>query len=242
MIYPCGAKRDPNGRGRGAPVHRLIGTSSDVPDAFDLTGAWSRIPSQNGGSCEGHAFAQALRTVSRGRLDPAAMAIYALGRQLEQPTMSPLTDGGAFTYRIVEGLESWGVVDRARWPDDSDPAKRVTADVLEAGAERIVTGVYAFNVTLGMVPPAIRRAVSQWHPVVFAMDVGDSYFHYSGGLWTPVGGADEHCQCIVGYRPDAAKVANSWGAAWGEGGYSWIPWSWLASANAYDFTIVTVAP
>lgn len=238
-----GARQNPLGCERGACVSRLVGSewAPGIPDAWDLRYPGFRIPYQRGSSCYGNAWAQNLRTSSRGALDPSSMAPWTVARELERPGPLLLPDEGVYGYRILDAMSNFGICSLDRWPDNSPLTSRVPIDVLEAGQIAKVVGIWHFadvDITAD-----IRKAVHQGHPVTFGMAVGRSYQTYSGSTWGGIRDADDgHAQCIVGYRHDAALVANSWGIGWGEDGCAWVSWSWLESDNCWDFQSLTTTP
>jgi len=65
-------------------------------------------------------------------------------------------------------------------------------------------------------------------PTVGVMAVHQSFLHYKGGIYSPLGRQDPiigyHCIAIVGYdeRNNAWLLRNSWGINWGMDGYCWI--------------------
>jgi len=66
----------------------------------------------------------------------------------------------------------------------------------------------------------LANAVATYGPVSVAMDA--TYFqYYSSGIYTDsrCTTSVNHAVNVVGYTPDYFIVRNSWGAAWGEGGY-----------------------
>jgi len=66
----------------------------------------------------------------------------------------------------------------------------------------------------------LAHAVATYGPVSVAMDA--TYFqYYSSGIYTDsrCTTSVNHAVNVVGYTPDYFIVRNSWGAAWGEGGY-----------------------
>lgn len=256
MIRPLGALPDPAHLARGKPIRELVGAALDESDDNFLSAIdfrrHARIRDQRGNSCVGYALAQCLHvraSLLDYELDPSALAIYAIARELEAPSRrwpaDPLPDVGSYPFRAIEGLEEWGVVARTRWPDEGDVGAPVPQDVLEAGALARVDGVYRFVDAGSDRMRAIRRAIGQGHPVFFAMRVDDSYMvHVGDGVWGgltgPVRGG--HAQCIVGYRPGAYLVANSWGTGWGFGGFAWVASEWLNTDYCFDFTAITATP
>ena len=39
----------------------------------------------------------------------------------------------------------------------------------------------------------------------------------------------------IGNEKGALKIRNSWGTAWGEGGYGWLPYTYIEAGLADDF-------
>jgi len=73
-------------------------------------------------------------------------------------------------------------------------------------------------------------AMQQWlatkGPLITCFTVYDDFFAYAGGVYTHHSGAvaGGHCVCCIGYNltTKAWLCKNSWGSAWGMGGYFWI--------------------
>jgi hypothetical protein len=242
-----GCLRDPEGAARGDDVDRLVGGSSLVPDEAYLLSHVAVVPSQRGSSCVGHALAQCLRIAAHRdgtAIDPSALAIYALARQLHAPSATRLPDVGCYPHRALEALEQWGACSTDRWPDAADLGACVPVDVLEAGAVARVTGVYRIAEGGAARVRRVRAAIAQGHPVFFGMSTGDEYA-FGPSRWPYEGegtGHPGHAQVIVGYRPGAVLAANSWGRAWGLGGFAWISDNWISSDGVYGLHVVTAAP
>jgi len=246
-MRPTGALRDEPGTARGQPIQRLVSaTRATLPDAFDLRGPWTEYRDQGASNaCQGFARAQAIRTVSKGRIKPSAKALYAVARQLEGGYVARLADIGAYTHKIVEASSGFGLVSEDRWPDSSDPTERVTQDVIEAGSLAVDTADYRVWDQGEALQHTIRRVVSSGYPMTYAQDVDAAYMRLRGpGVWGGLSGdvAGAHAQCIVAYRPDAVGVAGSWGTDWADDGLAWIAWSFFAGPNVYDVQVVTAAP
>ncbi len=245
---PVGAIRDPAGKERGEPLRRLVGVGQVLPESVDLRPFVARIPSQRGNSCVGHSMAQALRVRAAFQgvaIDPSALGIYALARQLENPNADHLPDVGSYPYRALEAMQQWGVVARARYVDESALGAPVPVDVLEAGAVARVTGEYRLASTGSRLRLEIQTALASAYPVFYCQEVDDSYQRYHGGIWRGLAGASAggHAQCLVGYTPDYVIVAGSWGRDFGENGFAFVAWSFIeASAHVYDFQVISMSP
>lgn len=247
-MRPLGAKRDPAGETRGQSIDRLVGVRrAGLPVSVDLRPFVERIVDQADQGCVGHALGQALRVRARIdgiTLDVSDTAIYALAREFENPRAKTLTDDGSYPSKAIDGMQTFGICDRARWPDDVGAHLRVSQDVLEAGSLATVTGVYHITSSGAARKADIMSALSNTHPIVFAMNVDVSYQEYSSGVWRGMVGPTlgGHAQCIVGYTPDGVIVANSWGRGWGENGFSTIAWAWICGPECHDFYTITMSP
>jgi hypothetical protein len=246
MIRPCGHLPDPCDKARGDEIGRLVGARRQtLPEEWDLLAYVTPGYDQRGNSCVGAAFAHGLVLAANAmgyELDPSRTAPYTIARQLADPALDVLPDNGCFPYRAIEGLIDWGVVARWRWMDDVDLTKPVPQDVLEAGSIALVTGVYRIYESGDALLTRIREAIFACHGVFFGMSVGESYMRNRGELYvgepTSLGG---HAQLIVGYRPGAFLVLNSWGLGWGNGGLVWID-ERVIMERAFDVTVITHAP
>lgn len=245
-----GYRRGQRGPSVWKPVSKLFGLMPDtVPAAYNFRDFVSLFADQRGGSCVGQAFSDAIRTRSNiegHSIDPSALSIYTLARQLETPGKKTYADNGSDPYWAVVGLKSFGIVANSRWPDEtSSLVAPVYADVLEAADHAIVTGVFSIEDTGTDREIRIKQAVSEDHPVAFPMPVDQSYMNYSGlSTWPGVTGEviGGHMQYIAGYRDDSVLVKNSWGKNWGDGGFSWVSWDWILSENVPELFIITSSP
>lgn len=93
----------------------------------------------------------------------------------------------------------------------------------------------------------VQRAIAQGRCVVFGGPVNQDYVsgHFDATVpYDPSQGelAGGHAQCLVAYNPQGAQVVNSWSETWGDGGYAWLTWDYLASDQCGDFWIADTAP
>jgi hypothetical protein len=65
----------------------------------------------------------------------------------------------------------------------------------------------------------MRRALSNNLPVVVTLSLPDSFFAYSGGVYSSTKkGLYYHAMAVQGYDRDYVLLQNSWGTGWGEQG------------------------
>ena len=89
-----------------------------------------------------------------------------------------------------------------------------------------------------------KKALSEGHPVVMAMDVYESFdtlCHVE--CWNGLKGVSRggHAMCVIGYDDDkyggAFEVMNSWGTGWGAKGYFWIKYEDYKSNVKYAYDV-----
>ena len=80
-------------------------------------------------------------------------------------------------------------------------------------------------------PDAIKRAIYEHGPVAAAMCAGNAFGGYTSGVFQTeesqaCNGGVNHAIVLVGWDDTmgAWRLRNSWGSAWGDGGYMWIKW------------------
>lgn len=115
----------------------------------------------------------------------------------------------------------------------------------EASNYKIDDYTSLFNTYSGYVQDkvsVVKKALSEDHPVVFAMDVYES-FDNSTDLWNGVndilrGG---HAMCVIGYDDDkyggAFEIMNSWGTWWASNGYVWIKYEDFRNNARYAYDV-----
>ncbi len=92
---------------------------------------------------------------------------------------------------------------------------------------------------------AVKKAISEGFPVTICFKVMQS-FYKSPGTWKkqasddgPTGQHGMHAMCVVGYDEAVAggafRVLNSWGTAWADKGYVWIPYTEFAECTIGAF-------
>lgn len=88
-----------------------------------------------------------------------------------------------------------------------------------------------------------KKALTQNHPVVIAMDCYVSFGGYGNDLWE--GQKDvfrgPHALCVVGYDDEkyggAFEIMNSWGDYWGNGGFIWVKYDDYCSNVKYAYDV-----
>jgi len=89
---------------------------------------------------------------------------------------------------------------------------------------------------------AIKTAIMREGPVLGAVVVHRSFLYPKAPDYVlpvpdddaPLGG---HAVCLTGWSDakQAFEMRNSWGTAWGDGGYAWLPYAWLTARRNYGW-------
>jgi hypothetical protein len=219
-----------------------------LPASTDLSRFVDSVQDQGPtSSCVGQAIASAAHVVARASglriARPSALAIYAQARLVDAPGV-PLIDLGCSPRSAFRACSRFGLVASSRWPlDFAAVDMEPPLDIYQAGADARISGYYRADA--GDRAALLRAAIVQGHVPIFGMPVDARYEGldddtvYQG----PTGDVHGlHAQAIVGYEGEAFRVLNSWGTAWGDGGFSWIDAAFIASDACFDRWIVTLAP
>ncbi len=90
---------------------------------------------------------------------------------------------------------------------------------------------------------AIKTMIVNKHPLILTVNLDASFTNAQPGfIWKSYSGADGfgHALVICGYDDSkhAFKVMSSWGTGWGDAGYSWIDYDFLAqTGGTWTFVI-----
>lgn len=204
------------------------------------------------GSCTGNGVAGAFEFIQRkqGLVDytPSRLFIYYEERRIINTLQY---DSGAF---IRDGLK---VVNKLGAPHENLWQYNINAFTQEPPPEAYADGLnhqtiqYAFVDNRIQTP--VKQAIAAENPVIIGFTVYPWFENVgANGVCTPVAGQQVlggHCVVIVGYETSRpmfgsskvyAIIRNSWGTSWGEGGYCYMPLSWLCNYdNADDFWVIS---
>lgn len=243
-------------------VHAAKGNVPALPVSVDLRAWCSPIENQlNLGSCTANAGVGMLEYYERrafGKdIDASRLFLYKATRDLLKWT----GDTGAFLRTTMEALVLFGVPPEEYWPYvvanfDIEPS----AFLYSFGQNYQTLNYYRLD-PAGTTRPALLTSIKNnlacGLPSMFGFTVYNSYTQAGaanqGAIPYPVA-ADRivggHAVMAVGYNdslqirnaaPGAAPttgallIRNSWGAAWGNGGYGWLPYAYVLNGLATDW-------
>lgn len=226
-----------------------ISAPVELPLEFDLrtTGMLPAVYNQGKlGSCtanaSGAAFEYSMAVEKLTPFTPSRLFIYFNERVIEGTVAS---DSGAQIRNAVKVLDKFGAPPETDWPYDISkfadaPPQGVFTEALEDRALKY----FRVAPTVGLMKPvlAIRK-----QPIIIGFSV---YSHFESAemstnpvLEIPIAGEQllgGHAVLVVGYKQINGKnywiVRNSWGDAWGDGGYFYMAEEYLTMPGmAGDF-------
>jgi len=234
-----------------------------VPETVDLRQWCSPVENQKGlGSCTAHAgvgVVEYFQNRAFGKhLEGSRLFVYKATRNLMQVT----GDTGAWLRNTMGALVLCGVPDEKYWPYtdaepdfDNEPPGFVyaVADNYEA-LHYFCHDPLGANVAGSAVLTSVKDYVAAGIPSMFGF-WGFPSFESSdvkGGIPYPCPGESAqwgHAIVAVGYddgkkitntacnktTTGALLIRNSWGTGWGDQGYGWLPYDYVANKLAMDF-------
>lgn len=222
------------------PVRELVGTPR-VPAAVDWSQHIPFITDQEGESCVGEMWRRMLHlraAISRRPiLWPSALGVYTLASQKGGTFPA---DMGCRPRDAADVLMAWGICAEHRWPSvRANVGQELPWDVYTAGADARLER-YSRLLSSGEERCAeIRQALAAGFPVGFAQSVDRAYEDGPGRVWDGLRGEPlgRHAQVIVGYRPGAFLVVNSWSVLWNVDGYVWVTDRHMGSDDVADLYV-----
>ena len=228
----------------------LVLHDSDLPEMIDLRPCCPPVYDQLSlSSCTANAIAGALEfdrcKENKDDWVPSRLFIYYNERNIEGTTDY---DAGASIRDGIESLRDDGYCAETEWPYDiSKFTDTPSTKAYENAKCNVVTEYMRVEQTVN----GIKTALELGFPVIFGFTVYESFESedVSKDGVVPMPGHDEemlggHAVLCVGYESDTEMfiVRNSWGSAWGDHGYCYMPFSYLTDSNlADDFWAVKFA-
>lgn len=225
--FNCGVMRSP----AGAPAPRLKFAAATYERKVDLRRYCSPIfDQQKIGSCCAVSLCGALEyLVNKDNKAPKRLSPLFLFYNARK--MSDSTDqiDGTMTPHANAAVMAFGVCDENLWPYREETARQAPP----RDAYTAATGFEAVQYARLGSTDEVKATVSGGLPVMFASDIGMSYFDEAArtGRMPAMGSIEggrpcAHAMLIVGYDEDDKTwlVRNSWGESYGERGYLRIPY------------------
>jgi len=225
-----------------------------VPPAMDLRQWCSPIEDQGSlGSCTAHASVGMMeyyeRRAFKRHLDASRLFLYKVTRNL----LGFKGDDGAYLRDTMKAMVLFGVPPEKYWPYKVAQFNAEPSQFCYAFAQSYQAVKYYRLDPPGTAPvtilAALRKSLAAGLPAMFGFSVYSSIPDSGDGkgeIPFPAEGdtlEGGHAVLAVGYD-DAKKIGkqkgailirNSWGTAWGDHGYGWLPYAYVEEGIADDF-------
>jgi C1A family cysteine protease len=183
------------------------------------------------GSCTAQALVCAC-AVADPTFDGSRLFLYFHSRLLDG---SVGEDAGSTISSGVRALELYGVCRDALWPYKisrfaDEPSAAAKADALDhqvLRAERVDNSVAAMKACLAAGFP-IALGIEMYSSILSLSATLTGFVEMPRAQEVSQGG---HAVVCVGYTPTHWIMRNSWSAAWGDGGYFYLPLAFLVDDN-----------
>lgn len=227
--------------------HPLPPSVDLLPDVFEVEDQ-GRL-----GSCTANAGCSALELCYKRAGKPqdfSRMFLYKRVRDLA----GFYGDTGANPRDIPKALNQFGVCLETTWPYDADlldtepsPAAIAEAAMFKTGAYEMISSVQDFQPLVD----TLKHSLAQGLPVLTTITVLQSFLTLSGADWrqhefnTNSNETDQmlglHEVLLIGYDDAAGRFLfqNSWGPAWGDGGFFGVPYDYLYGSFAVEYWVIT---
>jgi C1A family cysteine protease len=210
----------------------------DLPGFVDLRGHLTPVEDQGDvGSCTANALAGALEYLEKrtngheGRV--SRLFIYWNERDFEDNTGE---DHGAALSDGVKALKEDGACTEATWKYDKHLVfKKPRDEAYEEAADHTIDEAHRVKIDLHH----MRHCLAEGYPFVFGLQIYDAFQDdgLHGRIRTPDPETHGHCgahaMLCVGYSDEdqVFLVRNSWGPRWGDRGYCYIPYDYMANPD-----------
>lgn len=207
------------------------------------------VMEQVGNSCTGHAMAAMVNAILAHQSDPAHVSpymLYALARRYDE--FEGEADVGSSLRGALKGWYYHGLLPDTKWPTLAmrrEPDLDGDDDLFRLALQRPLGAFYRVNATR---LDDMQSAINELYGIVASASIHDGWVNPQvlkrqvnrkqqelrvitrTASSKAIGG---HAFCIVGYNDVGFLVQNSWGTAWGNGGFATLPYDdWLESG--YD--------
>jgi len=216
----------------------------------DLSGGFSPIEDQgNLGSCTANAGVGLLEYYERRAfgsfIDASRLFLYKVTRNL----LGWTGDTGAYLRSTMKAMALFGITPEERMPYDVSKFEDEPSAFDYAYASNYQSLSYFRLDQPGMQPKQVLDRVKAYAAAGFPSMFGFTVYNYgnAAGEFAFPGPTDKaiggHAIVVVGYDDNrkigtttgALKIRNSWGTAWGDQGYGWLPYEYVVHGLAVDF-------
>lgn len=238
------------------PLEETYSAHEVKVDSVDLRKNFSRIKNQGQqGSCLAFTltsvFEYMMKQNKKDDCDLSEAFLYYNARNLDSDG-SVNEDNGSRFVPSLESLRTYGIALEKAWPyNDAIYDQKPSQEAYDDAATRKL--VKALNVERNV--DAIKSALVDGFPVACSFTLFESFS--TAGAYIPMPTDEEiaslddksedaewrhsrHAMVIVGFSDKLQRflVRNSWGVDWGDQGYCYIPYSYVAHSKLFNFACI----
>ena len=238
------------------PLEETYEAHEVTAQSVDLRGNFSRIKNQGQqGSCLAFTltsvFEYVMKLNNQEDCDLSEAFLYYNARHLDEDG-SVNEDNGSKFVPSLESLRTFGIALEKVWPyNENVYNSKPSEDAYNDAATRKL--IKALNVERNV--DAIKSALSDGYPVAASFTLFKSFS--SADAYIPMPSSEEmdalennseetewrhsyHAMVIVGYSDKLQRflVRNSWGEDWGDHGYCYIPYAYIANQKLFNFACI----
>ncbi|CAK9020211.1 unnamed protein product [Durusdinium trenchii] len=231
-----------------------------LPEKVDLRNFMSPIEDQSQtNSCCANAVAGAFEYINckhagetgDTRGDVSRLFIYYVGRKKDMADEGAMwgkknskrapKDEGMTIQAAISAMQVSGACLAESWPYDLDKVNEKPGEECFKEAQRYRV-LAAERVPMDL--DAMRQCLARGNPIIFGLMLTDSFFRPGrGGFVSTPNKTDKraaqhglHAMLLVGYndRQQVFIVRNSWGESWGDRGYGYVGYDYIANMD-YNF-------
>jgi C1A family cysteine protease len=221
-----------------------------IKKSVDLTAWCSPIEDQGSlGSCTANAGVGLIEYYERRafneHLDASRIFLYKVTRKL----LHWAGDTGAWLRTTMKAMVLFGIPPEEYYPYDISKFDNEPDAFCYAFAQNYQSIKYYRLDTVNLAPDQLLARIKNFLAAGFPSMFGFTVYNFGNekGEFEFPGPNDRvqggHAIVAVGYDDNrkigkdkgALKIRNSWGTAWGEGGYGWLPYAYVEAGLADDF-------
>ncbi|MBQ9394308.1 MAG: hypothetical protein IJU23_02180, partial [Proteobacteria bacterium] len=226
-------------------------SASQLPKKVDLRPYMTEIEDQGQiNSCTANAtvgaFEYLLKTKQNITVDLSRLFVYYNARKAKHWEKK---DDGSCICDAVDSLKSVGICLENIWPNQKNLVlKQPNSDCYNQASELLISGCRRVKTSID----DFKLALAEGNPIIFGMALFNSFDRQRKKGFVPMptgsdvtrGSHGSHAMLCVGYSDvdQVFIVRNSWGKNWGDHGYCYIPYGYLANPkyNGGDNWIIDI--
>ena len=217
-------------------------TTKVAPASYNVTSLPPIMDQGDIGSCVTNAFSYCVSKQTNKAVNLSRLFLYALCRCLDYTSLD--MDDGTTIRTACQSIKGYGVCKESVYPYITSRYVNLPPQTAFTSSKKFRKFTYTFvNQDITSFKNCLYTNNT---PIIFGFLVYSSFMSSSvsrTGIVPNPNTATEtleggHCMCIVGYNDSTQqfKCANSWGTTWGEGGYCYLPYTYILNPDlASDF-------